>query len=412
MNFLIILPRLTDKRTKIMDEIIMDNSAKHPRLPMDILQQAHTPFYFYDIEVLRQTLEEIKRQTTGLNCMVHYALKANSNYNIISKIAKHGLGADLVSGHEIEAAIEAGFPAHEMAFSGVGKTDWEIKLGLEKGIGCFNVESVPELEVINQLAADMGKTAPIAIRVNPDIDAHTHKYITTGTADNKFGIGVEALLPVVRHALELPHIHFKGLHFHIGSQITQMQPYVMLCQTINELQDQYEQQGIRFEMINVGGGLGIDYNDPDTHPIPDFKSYFDTFKRHLNIRPNQLIHFELGRSIVGQCGSLITRVVFVKENRNKKFIIVDAGMTDLIRPALYGAYHKIENLTAGQTEPLEAYDVVGPVCESSDTFAHDRVLPLTKRGHLLAIRSAGAYGESMASAYNMRALPTSLFSVP
>ena len=391
----------------------MDNGcANLSRFPVDILQQSRTPFYYYDMEVLNQTLEEIKRHSAGLNCVVHYALKANSNFNIISEIAKHGLGADLVSGNEIKAAIEAGFPAHEMVFSGVGKTDWEIMLGLEKGIGCFNVESIPELDVINQLAAEMGKTAPIAIRVNPDIDAHTHKYITTGTADNKFGIGIESLLPVVRHALELPHIHLRGLHFHIGSQITQMQPYVMLCQTINELQDQYEQHGIRFEIINVGGGLGIDYDDPDTHLIPDFKSYFGTFKQHLNIRPNQLIHFELGRTIVGQCGSLITRVVFVKENLNKKFIIVDAGMTDLIRPALYGAYHKIENLTAGQTEIMDKYDVVGPVCESSDVFAHDRELPLTQRGDLLAVLSAGAYGESMASTYNMRDLPNSLFSFP
>lgn len=388
----------------------MDNSVNLSRFPVDILQQSRTPFYYYDMEVLNQTLEEIKRHSAGMNCVVHYALKANSNFNIISEIAKHGLGADLVSGNEIKAAVEAGFPAHEMVFSGVGKTDWEITLGLEKSIGCFNVESIPELDVINQLAAEMGKIAPIAIRVNPDIDAHTHKYITTGTADNKFGIGIESLLPVVRHALELPHIHLRGLHFHIGSQITQMQPYVMLCQTINELQDQYEQQGIRFEIINVGGGLGIDYDDPDTHLIPDFKSYFGTFKQHLNIRPNQLIHFELGRTIVGQCGSLITRVVFVKENRNKKFVIVDAGMTDLIRPALYGAYHKIENLTAGQTEMMEKYDVVGPVCESSDVFAHDRELPLTKRGDLLAVLSAGAYGESMASTYNLRDLPNSLFS--
>jgi len=395
-----------------MIEKLMDNSVNHSRFPVDMLLQERTPFYYYDMEVLHQTLEEIKRHTAGMNSVVHYALKANGNFNIINEIAKHGLGADLVSGNEIKAAIEAGFPAHEMAFSGVGKTDWEIKLGLEKGIGCFNVESIPELDIIDQLAAQMGKTAPIAIRVNPDIDAHTHKFITTGTAENKFGIGIESLMPVVRHAMELPHIHLRGLHFHIGSQITQMQPYVMLCQTINELQDRYEQQGIRFEMINVGGGLGIDYNDPDTHLIPDFKSYFSTFKQHLNVRPNQLIHFELGRTIVGQCGSLITRVVFVKENRNKKFIIVDAGMTDLIRPALYGAYHKIENLTAGQAVPMEVYDVVGPVCESTDVFAHDRELPLTKRGDLLAISSAGAYGESMASTYNMRDLPGSIFSSP
>ena len=395
----------------MIDEKNMGNDINPHSFPMEIFQQARTPFYYYNMEVLQQTLEEIKRHATGMNCCVHYALKANGNRKITSEIAKHGLGADLVSGREIEAALEAGFPASEMAFSGVGKTDWEIKLGLEKGIGCFNVESVPELEVINQLAGEMGKTAPIAIRVNPDIDAHTHKYITTGTAENKFGIGIEALEPIVHHAISLPHIHLKGLHFHIGSQITQMPPYVMLCQTINDLQDHYEQLGIRFEMINVGGGLGIDYNDPDAHIIPDFKSYFGIFKQHLNIKPNQLIHFELGRSIVGQCGTLITRVVFVKENRNKKFVIVDAGMTDLIRPALYGAYHKIENLTAQQTGPTEEYDVVGPVCESSDVFAHHCKLPITRRGDIIAIRSTGAYGESMASNYNMRDLPACMFSL-
>ena len=394
----------------MMDDKKMDNSINRLGFPMEILQQARTPFYYYDMEVLRQTLEEIKRQTADMNCVVHYALKANGNFNIISEIAKHGLGADLVSGGEIQAAIDAGFPAHEMAFSGVGKTDWEIRLGLEKGIGCFNVESIPELEVINQLAGEMDKTAPIAIRVNPDIDAHTHKYITTGTADNKFGIGIEALLAVVRHAIELPHIHFKGLHFHIGSQITQMEPYAMLCNTVNDLIDNYEREGIHFETINVGGGLGIDYSRPDECQIPDFKSYFDTFKRHLKLKPDQKLHFELGRSVVGGCGSLISRVVFVKQNRNKKFVILDAGMTDLIRPALYEARHAIQNLTADGNNGMETYDVVGPVCESSDVFAHDCQLPVTRRGDLIAIRSAGAYGESMASNYNMRALPASLFS--
>lgn len=388
----------------------MDNQVlNHHSFAMDVVRQTPTPFYYYDMDVLNETLQAINRQVEGVPYTVHYAVKANGNPQILSTIAKHGLGADLVSGGEVKAAIEAGFDPHEMTFSGVGKTDWEIRLGLQHNIGCFNVESVPELEVINQLAGEMGTTANIAIRVNPDIDAHTHKYITTGTADNKFGINIESLEQVVDHARHLEHIHLKGLHFHIGSQITLMQPFVMLCETINRLQDDYEQRDVTFEMINVGGGLGIDYNSPDKHPVADFESYFGTFKHHLQLRPHQRLHFELGRAIVGGCGSLISRVVFVKENRNKKFVILDAGMTDLIRPALYEAHHEIQNLTAQDLDTRETYDVVGPVCESSDVFAHDCTLPATHRGDILAIRSSGAYGESMASRYNMRQLPACIF---
>ena len=375
---------------------------------MGLVEKTPTPFYYYDMDVLHATLADISRHTAGFPYHVHYALKANCNPFIVKEIAKYGLGADLVSGGELKAALEAGFKPQDMNFSGVGKTDWEIRMGLSYDIGSFNVESIPELEVINQLADEMDKTAHIALRINPDIDAHTHKYITTGTADNKFGINIEKLESVIEHALRLPNIHLCGLHFHIGSQITEIQPYFMLCETVNKLLDHYEARGIHFEMINVGGGLGIDYYHPDSHPLPDFEQYFNTFKQHLKLRPNQQLHFELGRSIVASCGSLISRVTFVKENRNKQFVILDAGMTDLIRPALYEAHHEIQNLTSRETEQA-TYDVVGPVCESSDVFAHDRVLPVTRRGDLIAIRSAGAYGESMASTYNMRALPHSVF---
>lgn len=374
---------------------------------MDILNQASTPFYYYDMDVLHATLDEIRRLTAGLPYKVHYAVKANGNPRILKEIMGSGLGADLVSGGEIRAALEAGFAPHDLNFSGVGKTDWEIRLGLEHEIGCFNVESIPELDVINHIAYLMGKKANIAFRVNPDIDAHTHKYITTGTDENKFGIRIKNLDEVIYHAQQLPNIHLMGLHFHIGSQITMMQPYVMLCETINSILDNYDKRGIQFEMINVGGGLGIDYNDPDEHKIPDFDQYFSTFKRHLKLRDNQQLHFELGRAIVGQCGTLISRVLFVKEN-GKKFVILDAGMNDLIRPALYEAYHEIQNLSSRETA-TEVYDVVGPVCESTDVFAHDRSLPVTHRGDLIAIRSAGAYGESMASTYNMRPLPHCIF---
>ena len=367
-----------------------------------------TPFYYYDTQLLRETINQLKQHAQGLPAVIHYAVKANGNHRILKEIADAGLAADLVSGGEVKAALAAGFDPQMMAYAGVGKTDWEIRLGLEQHIGCFNVESVPEMDVINQLALEADCIAPIAIRVNPDIDAHTHRYITTGTAENKFGITLEELPAVIEHAIALPHIHLRGLHFHIGSQLTLMEPYRMLCDKVNELQDFYEQRGVRFEIINVGGGLGIDYGRPDLYPIADFERYFAVFKQHLHLRPGQQLHFELGRAIVAQCGSLISRVLYVKHNRDKSFVILDAGMTDLIRPALYEAHHQVQNLTS-VTHEHELYDIVGPICESSDVFARDCSLPLTQRGDLIAIRSAGAYGESMASTYNMQPLPPAHF---
>lgn len=375
---------------------------------MDVVERTTTPFYYYDMHLLDETMDQILRHISGYPFQIHYALKANSNPHILKAISSRGMGADVVSGGEIQAAIAHGFKPEEINFSGVAKADWEIKLGLELGIGCFNVESATELDVIDKLAGQMGKTAPIAIRVNPDIDAHTHKYITTGTAANKFGIGIEELEPMVVHARNLSHVNLLGLHFHIGSQITQMQPFIMLCDTVNKLLERYESQGIRFPLINVGGGLGIDYTAPDEHPIAPFEDYFNTFKTHLMPRDGLQVHFELGRAIVGPCGSLIARVMYIKENRGKKFALIDAGMNDLIRPALYGAKHVIQNLTS-LDQTVESYDVAGPVCESSDLFATDYQLPVTRRGDILAIRSAGAYGESMASCYNMRPLPPSVF---
>lgn len=378
------------------------------RFPIETLQGQRTPFYYYDMGLLRDTLRKINRIIDGKPFKVHYALKANENARILDEMVKAGLGADLVSGGEMKAALAAGFKPVDMAYAGVGKTDWEILLGLENEIGCFNVESVPEMEVISALAVETGRTARIAIRVNPDIDAHTHKYITTGTADNKFGISLEQLPEVVSLARSLPNIHLRGLHFHIGSQLTDMKPYSMLCDTINRLQDEFEGQGVHFEIINVGGGLGIDYEQPDSHPIADFEQYFGIFDQHLQLRPGQELHFELGRSIVAQCGSLISRVLYVKHSRDKRFVILDAGMNDLIRPALYQASHLVQNLTSLSDEH-DTYDVVGPICESSDVFVRDYRLPLTQRGDLIAIRSAGAYGESMASCYNMHPLPGTFF---
>ena len=377
--------------------------------PVEKLQSIQTPFYYYDTELLRQTLQAIvseARKHDGF--VVHYAVKANANPKILRIIREAGLGADCVSGGEIEASIKAGFANSKIVYAGVGKSDWEINLGLKHDIFCFNVESIPELEVINELAAAKGKVARVAFRLNPNVGAHTHANITTGLAENKFGIAMRDMVSVIRETERLPNVKCVGLHFHIGSQILDMGDFEALCNRVNELQDELERHRIRVEHINVGGGLGIDYAHPNRVSIPDFKSYFDTYAKKLKLRNGQTLHFELGRAVVAQCGSLITRTLYIKEGATKKFAIVDAGFTDLIRPALYQAYHKIENITS--EEPSEAYDVVGPICESTDVFAKQIDLNRTKRGDLLAIRSAGAYGEIMASQYNCRKLPLGYMS--
>lgn len=377
--------------------------------PMELLKSVRTPFYYYDTQLLDQTLDILRDMSNYPGFRVHYAIKANANPVILSHILNAGLGVDAVSGGEIQAALNAGFAPDKIVFAGVGKRDDEIELALNHGIECLNVESEAELEVIESIAAAMGVKAPVALRVNPNIDAHTHSYITTGLAENKFGISIEMLEAIVNRCVASPHIDLRGLHFHIGSQITQSDPFRMLCNVVNNLQDHYNAQGIYFPIINVGGGLGIDYDHPDTNPVPDFRTYFSMFHKHLRLRPGQELHFELGRSIVAQCGSLITKVLYVKQGLNKRFVIVDAGMTDLIRPALYQAHHTIQNLTSASGETA-VYDVVGPICESSDVFGKDEQLPVTTRGDLLALRSAGAYGEIMVSRYNCRELPASVCS--
>ena len=379
------------------------------QFPLDIFAQTRTPFYFYDLNLLQATLTEIKQCASQSHVHVHYAIKANANPEILKVIKENGFGVDCVSGGEVEAALNAGFSADKIVFAGVGKSDWEIELGLDNNISCFNIESAAELDVIQEIAQIKGKTARVALRVNPNVDAHTHHYITTGLAENKFGISLDMLDSVIERCMVSPNIELLGLHFHIGSQITEIHPFERLCQRVNELQDKFESQGIKFSSINVGGGLGIDYDNPDENPIPDFKAYFETFEQHLKLRPGQQLHFELGRSIVGQCGSLITKVLYVKEGVAKKFAIVDAGFTELIRPALYQAHHKIENLTSNSTK-THKYDVVGPICESSDRFGEAETLPTTSRGDLIALRSAGAYGEIMASQYNCRKLPQSIYA--
>ena len=373
--------------------------------PLTAFSKMETPFYYYDMKLLRETLHTALHEASAYEGFhVHYAVKANFNPQILATVNECGIGADCVSGGEVKAAIEAGIPAEKIVFAGVGKTDREIAYSLDAGIFCFNVESVPEIEAIERLASERGTVAQIAIRVNPNVAAHTHANITTGLAENKFGINHEQLVDVIKKVQELKHLNLIGLHFHIGSQILVMDDFKDLCNRVNDIQDMIEEEhGIVLPHINVGGGLGIDYDNPDNSPIPAFADYFATYAKYLKLRKGQQLHFELGRSLVGQCGSLIARVTYVKHGSCKRFVILDAGMNDLVRPAMYGATHKIENISS--CKPCEIYDVVGPVCESSDVFSKNVELPQTERGDFIAIRSAGAYGEAMAFGYNCRALP-------
>lgn len=377
--------------------------------PIDKLKGLETPFYYYDSKLLQETLDALTKASSKYGYHVHYAVKANANDRILKQINQAGLGADCVSGNEVKASVAAGFASDDIVYAGVGKTDKEINFALDSNIFCFNVESIPELDVINELAFAKGKVAKVALRLNPNVKANTHHYITTGLEENKFGIYLWDIDKVVAHVTTLSNIKMIGLHFHIGSQILDLQSFVDLCMKVNEIQDQLQLKNVQVDHINVGGGLGIDYENPDENAINNFNAYFDLFNRHLELRKGQSLHFELGRSVVGQCGALVTKVMYVKEGVKTKFAIVDGGMNDLIRPALYQAYHKIENLTS--TGSLEKYDVVGPVCESSDCFGKAVALPETRRGDLIAIRSAGAYGEIMASRYNLKDFAPAIFDL-
>ena len=378
------------------------------KFPVEQLSKYETPYYYYDMDILRETLDVLRNEAADPNWHVHYAIKACATETILRTIAEAGFGADCVSGGEVKAAVDAGFPATKIVFAGVAKTDKEIRYALEQNIFCFNVESTEELEVISHIAESMGKTARVCLRVNPNIDAHTHAKITTGREENKFGIPMSQLTQTVQACAQLPAIEFLGLHFHIGSQITDMQPFAELAERINHLVKQVELFA-PVKHINVGGGLGILYEHPNHFPIPNFKAYFETWRQGLELREDQHLHFELGRSIVAQCGNLMTRVLYVKHGENKQFAIVDAGMNDLIRPALYGAFHRVENLTHPDAEE-QSYDIVGPICESSDVFVEGYLIASVERGDLLAMRSAGAYGEIMASQYNLRRLPGHVIS--
>ncbi|WP_295650343.1 diaminopimelate decarboxylase [uncultured Mucilaginibacter sp.] len=395
-------------------------------------QQLETPFYYYDLNLLGKTLESCSAASAKYNFHVHYAMKANFNPKVLELVQSHGFGADCVSGGEVKAAIQYGFDKSKIVFAGVGKSDKEINEALDRDIFCFNVESVQELGIINNLAKAKNKMASVAIRINPNVDAHTHHFITTGLEENKFGVNTWELPAVVDALKKCDSLEFLGIHFHIGSQITDMEVYKNLCIKVNELQQWFLDNGLAIKVLNLGGGLGVDYHNPDENPIGDFESYFKVFHDNLDIKPNQEVHFELGRAFVAQSASLISRVLYVKNGINKNFLILDAGMTELIRPMLYQAYHEIENLSAaGRIENQESrikneekniltldsglftrtkYDVVGPICESTDCFRKDVELPESFRGDLIVIRTAGAYGEVMASGYNLRDRVTSVYS--
>ena len=373
---------------------------------LEKLGRLETPFYYYDLDMLRETLSVASGEAANRGFHVHFAVKANFNPVIMKIMAGYGFGADCVSGNEVEHAIACGFQPGDTVFAGVGKSDREIETALESGIKCFNAESAAELEVIDGIAGRLGKRASVALRINPNVEAHTIRNITTGTDENKFGIRIAELEGVLERLKSLENITYTGIHFHIGSQITDLHVYRNLCTRINELWQWLTDSGFEPGDINVGGGLGVSYDDPDR--FPPFADYFDVFRNHLDGRIRSSVSFELGRSLVANCGSLIARVLYVKPGAAETFVILDAGMTELMRPALYHAYHRIENLTSSGKE--RKYTVVGPICETTDTFGRFIALPETHRGDLIAIRSAGAYGEVMASRYNMRSLPQAVFS--
>ena len=366
-----------------------------------------TPFYFYDLSVLRNTIGALKSELDKNAIRAFYSVKANANPEILDTVRRYKLGADCVSGNEIRRSLQCGFDASQIVYAGVGKRDDEIRLALLEGIHCINCESVEELKRVNEMAASCGKKASVSLRINPNIDSGTHRYITTGSAYNKFGLGDEEVRYVMHFAKEWDWLHLNGLHMHVGSQIEDMGVFGRLCRRMNDIHLYFRNAGFSFRSLNLGGGLGIDYSNPER--MPDFSKYLGTIKKNLHVLPGQQVYTEPGRSVAGQCGSLITKVLYVKESFGKKYVIVDAGFTDLIRPALYQAYHKIENLSSKGT--LKTYDVVGPICESTDCFGHDVELPECCRGDLLALRSAGAYGEVMASRYNLRELPGSVYAM-
>ena len=377
------------------------------------LEKIRTPFYHYDMDLLDATLVSLTESAARHGIEVHYAVKANADERILKAISAKGIGADCVSGNEVLCAVRCGFPPEKTVFAGAGKTDEEIMHALEADIFAFNCESLQELKVLDALAGRLGVRAKVSLRINPNIDAHTHKYVTTGLYENKFGISAHDFDSAIMLLRDCGNIDFNGLHFHVGSQITDVKEVFSLeCRRASEVVEYFESAGFAVQNIDLGGGLGVDYENPDDALLPDFNLWFDTIDRHLRRRSDQRIHVEPGRSVVAQCGTLFTKVLYVKGGDTKTFLIVDAGMNDLIRPALYGAYHSIENVSASHrgASGEQVYDIVGPVCESSDVWGAGRVLPASVRGDLIAIRTAGAYGQVMSMRYNLRDCAGTVYS--
>ena len=362
------------------------------------------------MELLNRTLDAIETEVRRDGYKMHYAIKANNDVRILQAVLAHGFGIDCVSGNELSLCRSLGFPAESIVYAGVGKSDGEIRLGVEEGIGAFNCESREELRVIDEIAGSLRRKARVALRINPDVDPNTHRHISTGQADSKFGISYREIEQVAGELAEYENLEFQGLHFHIGSQITDMRVFEFFCRRVNSLVEWFAGKGFPLGYIDMGGGLGVNYDTPDTEPMPDFGAYFDAFRRNLDVGDAE-VHFELGRAMVAQCSELISRVLFNKINSaGDEVVIIDGSMSELIRPALYDAYHEIENLDARAGSARKPYVVAGTVCESSDIFARGRVLPELRRGDLVTIKSAGAYGASMASQYNMHDLPRVVYS--
>ena len=355
-----------------------------------------TPLYVYSQAALSEAFQNYQTAFAKLNPLICYAVKANGNLSILKHFASLGSGFDIVSGGELQRVLAAGGDAGKTIFSGVGKNEAEIEFALNAGVLCFNVESIPELERINTVAGKMGKTAPISLRINPDVDAKTHPYISTGLKANKFGIAFADALATYQHAAALPHLRITGIDCHIGSQLIDLSPLVEACDRLLVLVEQLDVVGIKLEHIDLGGGVGIVYHD---EAVPDLQAYANAVALRLSGRGYKVI-LEPGRSLVGNAGTLLTRVEFVKHGEEKNFVIVDAAMNDLMRPALYDAYHHIETVEPKNSTAFVA-DVVGPICESGDFIGKDRSLAC-EAGDLLAVRSAGAYASSMASNYNTR----------
>lgn len=365
-----------------------------------------TPFYLYDKSLLIDTLKSAQNFASSYlkhKFCLHYALKANDNPDLLKVILNNHFGIDCVSGGEVKKALNAGFRPDKIVFAGVGKTDSEIRYALKNDISAFNTESIQEIEVINKIAKNLNIVAKIMIRVNPDVDAKTHKHISTGKYDNKFGITFDDALNFLKTLALFKNIHFIGLHYHIGSQITDMAVFKELTGKINSHYKKLQKLNINITDLNIGGGLGVNYKNPSKEPIADFNNYFKIISQNLDIPSQIKLHFELGRSIVAQCGALVSQVIFTKNTAGTNFAIIDAGMNDLMRPALYSAKHKITKVSNPKTKAMDKYHIVGPVCESTDVFAKNLKIEGLTRGDKIIIYSAGAYGAVLANQYNSRA---------